>query len=80
MKSQNLAVILIYMAVLFHLFAISGWVKTELLQPMQLATLAFMLTALFVLRKKKRKTKRRPRKPPAEVGVLLDRADEGKDP
>lgn len=79
MKSQNLAVILIYMAVLFHLLAMSGWVKHEYLQPMQLATLAFMLTALFVLRKKKRKTKRRPRKPPAEVGVLLDRADEGKD-
>lgn len=79
MKAQNLAVILIYMAVLSHLLAMSGWVKPDLLSAMHVATLAFMLTALFVLRKKKRKTKRRPRKPPAEAAVLLERAEESKD-
>gem|GEM_PF-837176 len=79
MKAQNLASILIYMAVLFHLIVMSGWFHPEMLQPLQLASLGLMLAALFVLRKKKRKTKRRPRKPPAEVGQLLERSEESKE-
>ena len=77
MNVQNLAAILLYMAVIFHLLGMSGWVVPRLSQPIQLATLGLMLTALIVLRKKKRKTKRRPRKPPVEVEVMLDRAQEG---
>lgn len=79
MKAQNLASILIYMAVLFHLIVMSGWVLPQMLQPLQLATLGLLLAALFVLRKKKRKTKRRPRKTPAEVGQLLERSEESKE-
>ncbi|MGZ0053307.1 hypothetical protein [Brevibacillus gelatini] len=77
MNAQNLASILLYLAVLLHLLGMSGWVQAKLSQPIQLATLAFMLTALFVLRKKKRKARRRTRKPPAEVAVMLERAEEG---
>lgn len=77
MNAQNLAAILLYMAVIFHLLGMSGWVVPRLSQPIQLATLGLMLTALLVLRKKKRKAKRRPRKPPVEVEVMLDRAQEG---
>lgn len=77
MNAQNLASILLYLAVLFHLMGMSGWMVSSMGQPLQLATLGLMLTALFVLRKKKKKAKRRPRKPPAEVGVMLDRAQEG---
>lgn len=77
MNAQNVAAILLYMAVILHLLSMSGWVVAKLTQPIQLVILGFMLTALFVLRKKKRKTKRRPRKPPAEVDVMLDRAQEG---
>ncbi|WP_433947654.1 hypothetical protein [Brevibacillus agri] len=77
MNVQNLALILLYMAVLFHLLGMSGWVQAKLSQPIQLATLGLMLAALFALRKKKRKTRRRARKPPAEVAVMLDRAEEG---
>ncbi|GIO06773.1 hypothetical protein J31TS6_28010 [Brevibacillus reuszeri] len=77
MNAQNVAAILLYMAVILHLLSMSGWVAAKLTQPIQLVILGFMLTALFVLRKKKRKTKRRPRKPPVEVDVMLDRAQEG---
>lgn len=77
MNAQNLAAILLYLAVIFHLMGMSGWVAPSLAQPIQVATLGLMLTALFVLRKKKRKTKRRPRKPPVEVDVMLNRAQEG---
>ncbi|MGN7471166.1 hypothetical protein [Brevibacillus sp. SAFN-007a] len=77
MNAQNVASILLYMAVLFHLLGMSGWVPAKLSSPIQLATLGLMLTSLFVLRKKKRKTRRRPRKPPAEVAVMLERAGEG---
>ncbi|QRG70004.1 hypothetical protein [Brevibacillus choshinensis] len=77
MNAQNVATILLYMAVLFHLLGMSGWVVPSMTQPIQLATLGLLLTAIFVLRKKKRKTKRRPRKPPAEVTAMLDRAEGG---
>ncbi|WP_312108448.1 hypothetical protein [Brevibacillus reuszeri] len=77
MNAQSMAAILLYMAVILHLVGMSGWVVPKLSQSIQLATLAFMLTALIALRKKKRKTKRRPRKPPAEVEVMLDQAQEG---
>ncbi|GED66784.1 hypothetical protein BRE01_04860 [Brevibacillus reuszeri] len=77
MNAQSMAAILLYMAVILHLVGMSGWVVPKLSQSIELATLAFMLTALIALRKKKRKTKRRPRKPPAEVEVMLDQAQEG---
>ncbi|MEK3743561.1 LPXTG cell wall anchor domain-containing protein [Brevibacillus sp. FSL K6-0770] len=77
MNAPNLASILLYIAVLFHLLLMSGWVSAKMSQPIQLAMLALMLLALFVLRKKKRKTKRRTRRPPAEVAALVDRAEEG---
>ncbi|MGG4494675.1 hypothetical protein [Brevibacillus reuszeri] len=77
MNTQSMAAILLYMAVILHLVGMSGWVVPKLSQSIELATLAFMLTALIALRKKKRKTKRRPRKPPAEVEVMLDQAQEG---
>lgn len=72
-----MASILLYLAVLFHLLGMSGWVAPSMSQPIQLATLGLMLTALFVLRKKKRKAKRRPRKPPVEVAAMLERAEGG---
>jgi Flp pilus assembly protein TadB len=77
-KSQNFAVILIYLAVIAHLLVLSGWVVTSMVQPLQLATLAFLLIALFAMRKKKRKSKKRTRKPPAEVNEMVDRAADGK--
>lgn len=77
MNAQNVATILLYTAVLFHLLGMSGWVVPSMAQPIQLATLGLLLTAIFVLRKKKRKTKRRPRKPPVEVTAMLDRAEGG---
>lgn len=77
MKAQHLAVILIYLAVLFHLLAMSGWVDQAMQQPIQLAILALLLTTLFVLRQKKRKSKRRRRMPPAEVQALADHAEGG---
>ncbi|WP_289136012.1 hypothetical protein [uncultured Brevibacillus sp.] len=77
MNAQNVAAILLYMAVILHLLSMSGWVTAKLTQPIQLVILGFMLTALIVLRKKKRKTKKRTRKPPVEVDVMLDHAQEG---
>ncbi|MED1793734.1 hypothetical protein [Brevibacillus nitrificans] len=77
MNAQNLATILLYLAVIFHLLGMSGWVVATMAQPIQLATLGLLLTAIFVLRKKKRKTKRRPRKPPVEVTAMLERAEGG---
>ncbi len=78
MNAQNLAAILLYVAVLFHLLGMSGWVVPETVQPIQLATLGLMLAALVSLRKKKRRTKRRTvRKPPAEANALVERAQEG---
>ncbi|MDF2681057.1 MAG: hypothetical protein K0R47_2247 [Brevibacillus sp.] len=77
MNAQNVATILLYLAVIFHLLGMSGWVVSTMAQPIQLATLALLMTAIFVLRKKKRKTKRRPRKPPVEVTTMLDRAEGG---
>lgn len=75
LKAQNLASILLYLAVFFHLLGMSGWVASTMAQPIQLAVLGLLLTALFVLRKKKRKAKRRPRKPPVEVTEMLERAE-----
>lgn len=77
MNAQNLATILLYLAVIFHLLGMSGWVVSTIAQPIQLATLGLLLTAIFVLRKKKRKVKRRPRKPPVEVTAMLDRTEGG---
>lgn len=77
MKGQNLAAIFIYLAVLLHLLAMSGWLDQAMHQPFQLAILAFLLTALFALRKKKRKKKRRPRRPSPEVQALVEHAQDG---
>jgi hypothetical protein len=77
MKAQTLANILLYVATICQLLWMSGWVESRLVQPLQLLTLGLMLLTLFVLRKKKRKAKRRPRKPPAEVAALVERAQEG---
>lgn len=76
MKAQNLASILLYLAVIFHLLGMSGWTSAKLAQPIELAILALMLTCIFILRKKKRK-KRRTRRRAPEVEVLLDHAGEG---
>jgi len=75
-KGQNLAAILIYLTILFHLLIMSGWVNETLHQPIQLAILALLLTALFVLRKKKRKSKRGRRAPKAEAQALAEQARE----
>lgn len=77
MNAQNVASILLYVAVIFHLLEMSGWVAPAMSQPIQLAILGLLLTAIFVLRKKKRKVKRRPRKPPVEVSAMVDRAEGG---
>jgi len=76
-NAQNVASILLYVAVIFHLLEMSGWVAPAMSQPIQLAILGLLLTAIFVLRKKKRKVKRRPRKPPVEVSAMVDRAEGG---
>lgn len=77
MNSQHLASILLYIAVIFHLLGMSGWIVPTMEQPIELAILGLMLTALFALRKKKRKTKRKPRQRPVEVDAMLDRSQEG---
>ena len=77
MKAQNLAVILLYLTVLFHLLIMSGWLEQAMHQPIQLAILALLLTTLFVLRKKKRKSRRGRRAPKAEVQALVEHAEEG---
>jgi chromate transport protein ChrA len=76
-KKQNWASIILYLAVLFQLLGMSGWLDASLTQPVQLATLVLMLTAILTLRKKKRKRKKAAGKPPAEVDLMLDRAQEG---
>ncbi|WP_400163699.1 hypothetical protein ACAF76_011545 [Brevibacillus sp. TJ4] len=76
MKGQNLAVILMYVAVLLHLLTMSGWLNQAAHQPFQLGILACLLLALFALRKRKRKRKRRSRTPSAQVQALVDHAQE----
>lgn len=76
MKGQNLAAILLYAAVLFHLVGMSGWFAPSMTQPLALTTLVLMLTALLAIRKKKRRVKRRPRKTPTEAATFLERAQE----
>lgn len=79
-KTQTFATILLYLATICQLLWMSGWVEGKWIQPLQLLTLGLMLCTLFVLRKKRRKTKRRPRKTPAEVNALVERAQEGEAP
>ncbi|NGQ97332.1 hypothetical protein G3578_19525 [Brevibacillus sp. SYP-B805] len=60
MKPVPLAKLLILAAILAQLFWLSGWLPDHASQGCQLASLALLFLTLFVLRKKRRRTRKRP--------------------
>jgi uncharacterized protein YhhL (DUF1145 family) len=60
MKPVNIAKLLIQLAILLQLLWLSGWLPDQAAKGSQLASLALLFLTLFVLRKKRRKTRKKP--------------------
>lgn len=73
MKSINVAKIFILLAVISQLIVMSNWFIGNIINTLQIISLCSLLLALFLLRKKKRKTIRK-RRQPKEVVDMPDKA------